>query len=114
MRMQGSMGVLVAMLMVGGVRAAAAEDRPIEQLPNDVVHWSMLWVEVPKAMMTVGVEHGPLAALTWGPIKGTAAVVESTTKELWKTLKRDEDHPRKGRALAREGDPKGPIFRYEF
>jgi len=90
--------------------AAFAESRPIEQLPGDVVRWSTLWVAIPKSMVEVGQEDGPLAALTWGPVKGTAALVESTAKEVWDTVKPDHTPGHRPNSP----HPKGLIFRYEF
>lgn len=96
--------------LLGWSPSAFAASRPIEQLPEDIARWSTLWVAVPKSVVEVGRVHGPLAALTWGPAKGLAALVESTTNEVWNTVKPDEkpsDRPR-------SQHPKGLIFRYEF
>jgi len=107
-------GLVVAMVVMGLLMSAgasvSAESKPIEQLPKDVVRWSTLWVNVPKEMVEVGQEYGPLAALTWGPTKGTAVMIESTTEELWKAMKPDK---RSRRRLEGDGT-KGLIFRYEF
>jgi len=96
--------------MLAGVLSAFAASRPIEQLPKDLARWSTLWAAIPKSMAKVGQDDGPLAALTWGPVKGTVVLVESTTKEVWNTVKPDQ---RPGHRL-RSQHPKGLIFRYEF
>jgi len=110
MRRVWTVGSLLMVAVIGLVPSAFAERRPIKQLPVDVVRWSTLWVNVPKEMVEVGQEYGPLAALTWGPTKGTAVMIESTTEELWKAMKPDK---RSRRRLEGDGT-KGLIFRYEF
>ena len=65
----------------------------------------------PQQMLEVGRDEGPLAALTWGPTKGTVKLIESTTKELWDVAKPDKERP--GRRPGGDG-PKGLIIRYEF
>ena len=101
---------LAISLMLGGVSAVWAESRPIKQLPGDVVRWSMVWTHIPEDMATVGYEDGPLAAVTWGPMKGTASMVHATTDELWSVLKPDTGHARPRRA----DDLHGVIVRYTF
>lgn len=83
-----------------------AATKPIGQLPKDVVRWSTIWVEIPKQMVNVGKEQGPLAALTWGPVKGTVSFVQSAVKEAWETAKADDRPKNKG--------SNGSIFRYVF
>lgn len=107
-RMAGVTGLLAGLLLAGGLRVAA-EVRPIEQLPKDVVRWSMLWVEIPQEMAKAGQAYGPLAALTVGPAMGTANILDSTAKELWAAAKGDKRPGRQHR-----GNPNGPLFQYEF
>lgn len=87
-----------------------AEERPFKQLPHDLLRWSLAWVAIPQQMVEVGRAYGPLAALTWGPAKGTAVLVDTTTKELWSAAKQD-DRPRR---RSREDYAKGVMFRYAF
>ncbi len=105
---------MVAVIMATGFMSggpfALAASRPITQLPEDVVRVSTSWVVIPKDMVEVGREHGPLAALTWGPAKGMTTLVQSTASEIWDTVKPDKKRSR----LASHGRPKGVIFRYEF
>lgn len=96
--------------IVGGLPSVFAASKPLEKLPVDLMRWSTLWVAIPKSMAEVGQDDGPLAALTWGPVKGTAVLVESTTKEVWNTVKPDQ---RPGHRPSSQ-HPKGLIFRYEF
>ena len=102
--------ITMVALFIGGDRYAFAASRPIQQLPADMVRWSMVWTVVPEQVYSVGREHGPLAALTWGPVKGTAKLIQSTVKEAWGTVKSDKNRVR----YARSNRPKGVIFRYEF
>lgn len=102
------MGVLVGVLC--GTATAMAKSRPIQQLPGDVVRWSTLWVAVPEEMVAVGHDEGPLAALTWGPAKGTAVLVQQTGQEVWDIMKPDENPVHRSRA----SNPQGVILRYEF
>ena len=107
----GICGMMIAITCwLVGTAAASAEQRPIKQLPQDVVRWSTMWWAIPKEMVEVGQEHGPLAAMIWGPTKGTAVMMSSTSKELIGAMKDDQrpDH------RAPSGAPKGPIFQYEF
>lgn len=87
----------------------AAVNRPLKKLPADLFRWSLVWVEVPKRMYEVGQDHGPLAAMTWGPTKGTMTMVGATGKELWGAVQ-TEKHP----AHKPRKQPNGPLFRYEF
>ena len=108
-RMQWVAGMCVASVLAAPF--AQAESRPIKQLPKDLVRWSTLWMAIPEQMMDVGMEYGPLAAVTWGPAKGTADMVERTTRDLWEASK-PEPHPVV--AHRNESRPKGPVFRYTF
>ena len=107
---------VVAVIMVTGFMSgeplAFAASRPIKQLPEDVVRMSMSWLVIPRDMIEVGREHGPLAALTWGPAKGITTLVRSTASKIWDTVKPDKNKKRS--RLASRGRPKGAIFRYEF
>ena len=108
-----SRAVLVGLMIIGvggWVPSALAESRPLKQLPTDVVKWSTMWVEVPRQMVEVGKDEGPLAALTWGPAKGTAMMIQSTTKELWDAVKPDQ----RPRHQSGTSQPVGAILRYEF
>ncbi len=102
------MGVLVGVLC--GTTTAMAKSRPIQQLPSDVVRWSTLWVAVPEQMIAVGRDDGPLAALTWGPAKGTVALVQHTGRAVWDVVEPDENPVHRARA----NTPQGVILRYEF
>ena len=101
--------IMATGLMSGGPLALAAS-RPITQLPEDVVRMSTSWMVIPKDMVEVGREHGPLAALTWGPAKGMTTFVRSTASGIWDTVKLDKTRSRP----ASRGRPNGAIFRYEF
>ncbi len=110
MRRVGMAASVVLSGMMIGPPLVFAESRPLEQLPKDLLRWSTLWMDIPKQMYEVGQEDGPLAALTWGPTKGTAVMVQSTTKELWDVVKPDQrPHQRQG-----QDHSKGLIVRYEF
>ena len=105
--MVGMVGVWLA-----ATASASAEGRPIRQLPSDMARWSMSWTEVPKQMVDVGEEYGPVAAVTWGPVQGVASMLTSTTKELWDIMKTDKQTRRSAYA------PRYPtgtaLVRYEF
>ena len=90
--------------------AAAAESKPLGQLPKDVLRWATMWTAIPQEMYAVGQEQGPLAAMTWGPAKGTAVFVDATARELLRTAKSDK---RPGHQTPNQR-PAGPILRYEF
>ena len=107
--------VLAGAVVVAGVcglmtASQAAQGKPIQELPGDLVKWSTLWVEVPRQMYGVGQDAGPLAAMTWGPVKGTAMFVNVTTKALWDAAQSEK---RQGHRPT-SGQPEGPILRYEF
>ncbi len=111
-------GVLMLVLATGfmsGESLAFAASRPIEQLPEDVVRVSTSWMVIPKDMVEVGREHGPLAALTWGPAKGMSTFVRSTVSEIWDTVKPDKKRSRLASRGRSQGErPHGMLFRYEF
>lgn len=95
-----------------GIPFAWAEGRPMKQLPADLVQWSTLWMEVPRQMVEVGKDDGPVAAVTWGPAQGAAMMIQSTTKKLWDAIKPDQ---RPGSGFDSDDDETtGLIFRYEF
>jgi len=110
---------VVASLVIGlvgnpaiSLGADGVEHRPLRQLPEDVVHWSTVWLQIPEQMMEVGRTDGPVAAFAWGPAKGAAVMVESTVKELWEAAKSEK---RRGRRRSpRPGEPRGLVLRYEF
>ncbi len=105
--------VIMSTGFMGGEPLALAASRSIKHLPEDVVRMSTSWMVIPKDMVEVGREHGPLAALTWGPAKGMTTFVRSTASEIWNTVKPDKTDKTRSR-LASRGRPKGAIFRYEF
>lgn len=100
-------GMAVALGMHG--MALAAESKPIEQLPGDVARWSTTWAEIPKQMFQVSRDEGPLSGVTWGPAKGTALMIRSTTDAVWEMLKPEQPPVHQGRDRA-----PGVILRYEF
>ena len=104
---------LVMASWLGGMSFLFAESRPLKQLPGDLVRWSTIWKDIPQQMYEVGQESGPVAAVLWGPTKGTAVMVQSTTKELWSVMKPDQrqDHDSYD---VEEDSPTGLILRYEF
>ena len=89
----------------------AAQHKSIRQLPDDVVRWSTAWLIIPEQMYEVAKTDGPIAALTWGPAKGTAVMVHSTVKGLWEAAKPDS---RPVRRAQRPNEPRGVMLRYEF
>lgn len=101
------LGCLLLILLAP--RVALAKSKPIEQLPKDLLRWSFCWTAIPQQMAEVSRDDGALAGMTWGPTKGTAVMVESTTRELWDAAKPD------GRpAGRRKSDVRGVLFRYDF
>jgi len=103
-------GVIVLAMFVSRGDQVFADARPIQQLPADVMRWSTLWIAIPGSMAQVAQEHGPLAAVTWGPAKGTMAFVQSTAKEVWDPARLDKDS---GRRFEDER-PNEIAFRYTF
>ncbi len=97
---------IVLALFVGGEPFAFAESKAIRQLPMDVARWSTLWLAVPKEMIEVDRKHGPLAAMTWGPVKGATSFVRASVAEVWETVKVDRQSERE--------QPAGAILFYEF
>ncbi len=102
-------GLLAVSVMCTGI-AMCAESKPLRELPTDLMRWSTLWTAIPRQMYEVGQEDGPLAAVTWGPTKGTAQVIQQTTEELWNAAKPDH---RPGHESTVKGS-NGVLLRYEF
>ncbi len=92
---------------------AFAESRPIAELPKDVERCSIAFAEVPHQMNEVDLDHGHLAAITWGPAKGAAVIVGSAAEVVWHATQPDR---RPGHSNPREedSDSSGAILRYEF
>jgi len=109
-RMLVVMGLMYSWVGGWGMGSAYAESRPLKQLPSDLLRWSTIWTEVPRAIYEVGRRDGPVAAVTWGPTQGTARLIESTTEEVWKAMKPDK----RPRSRAHGKDVKGIVARYEF
>lgn len=101
---------LMLWIWLSGVPVSSAESRSLKELPADVVRWSTLWIAVPQQMYQAGQESGPIAALFLGPTKGTAAMLQSTTKELWSMMKPEQ---RPGDDSARK-HAEGLVVRYQF
>ena len=99
--------LLIGFVATSMTATASADVKPLNELPTDVGRWSTMWIAVPQQMYRVGLEHGPVAAVTWGPAKGAAVMVESTTRELWNAAQPDH---RPGR----QSEDSGVIFRYDF
>lgn len=101
--------MIAGMWLSSGV-SQAAESKPINELPSDLVRWSTMWTEVPKQMYGVGQAEGPVAAMTWGPVRGTVMLVNATTKALWDVAKSDTRRVHH----SRDKNPSEAILRYEF
>ena len=101
------MGMAIALGMVGTV--FAAESKPIEQLPGDVVRWSTTWMEIPNQMVQVSRDEGPVSGLLWGPAKGTALMIRSPTAALWEMVRPEQRAVPPGREQGA-----GALLRYEF
>lgn len=93
--------------MAGAVQAA--ETKPLSELPGDLARWSTLWMDVPRAMYDVGMEEGPVTAVTWGPVKGTVMLVSTATRTL-----REMAQPEQPAAHTSQARRPGVIFQYEF
>ena len=107
--------VLAGAVVVAGVcglmaTGQAAESKPVSELPRDLVRWSTLWMDVPQAIYDVGVEEGPVAAMMWGPVMGTARLVSTTTRTL-REVAQEEQRPAYQSQARR---PAGVILQYEF
>ena len=101
-------GMLAGLIVLPG--SVVAQSRPIKQLPKDLARWSTAWLAIPQEMAEVGLDHGPLAAVTWGPAKGTARMVDTTTLDMWNAVKPE---PHRGGRRADERST-GVFFRYHF
>ena len=108
------MGCVLGVWWTSAAALWAAESRPLKKLPADVLRWSTAWVEIPKQVYEIGQDYGPVAAVTWGPTKGTAMMVGSTTKELWNATKPDKRPAHSPSQYSKHKHPTGPLFRYEF
>ena len=106
-----AVGSVAASLLFCAGAGVRAESRPIKELPDDVARWSTVWGEIPAQMYEVGIDHGPMAALTWGPAKGAVVMVESVGKEVWHAATPEK---RPGHYAPSEKGVSGAIFRYEF
>ena len=105
------MSVMGAGLFLAATTATAfAESRPLEQLPSDAARLSTEWVAVPAQIAETHRYYGPLAAATWGPVKGAAVMARATTADLWQAFRPDRKpgHSRPGAST------RGALFRYEF
>ena len=101
---------MVIGIFFGTPSPSAAEHKSIKELPTDMAHWSTFWRVLPAEMYAAGEEKGPLAALTWGMIKGTGKLVQSSSKGLWDIVKPlpNADLPLKANR------PPGAIISYSF
>ena len=102
------MGALMAMSLMCAP-SVMAEDRPLKQFPADVMRWSTMWAVIPRQMIAVEREQGPLAAVIVGPTNGMAAMVESTGTEVWHAMQ-----PETNPAQRYKNDEGGAVFRYDF
>ncbi len=109
--MNRNLVMMVGAAMTVGMTTAvlAAERKPIDQLPGDVVRWSTTWMEIPKQVAEVSRNEGPLSGVVWGPAKGTALMIRSTTAALWELAQPEQQPVPQGR----DREP-GMIVRYEF
>lgn len=106
----GVVAAMAALMNALAVLPVFAESRPIEQLPGDVVRWSTVWMAIPTEIAKETREHGPVAGFMWGPAKGTAIMLNSTSREIWKA----STAPDRPSIAPKRSNPKGPIFRYDF
>ena len=101
----------LALSVIGAPRSHAAQHKSIQQLPGDVVRWSTAWRSIPEQMYEVSKTDGPVAGLTWGPVKGAAVMVHSAVTGLWEAAKSDQQPDRRAQ---HPHESRGVLLRYEF
>lgn len=69
----------VAVIMVGGSFSAKADDawimRPMEKLGRGITNTAFCFLEIPMAWTTVAEEHGNLAGITYGTLRGVCYTI---------------------------------------
>lgn len=98
--MQGLVG---AMLFLAGMRTAAAAERPLEELPRDILGLAFMWTEPLKQVVKHSRRHDPVSGLWMGLVNGSVKSVERTARIFLP----------EGAATPPEPEP-GKILRYTF
>lgn len=93
--------VVAAMVMAGGASAMGAEDKPIEQLPQDVLELAFAWTEPIKQVAKRSRQFDPVSGLWIGLVDGSVKSVERTAQFLLEDRSSTSHEP-------------GKIFRYSF
>jgi hypothetical protein len=96
-------GMVVATLFLAGLRTAAAAERPLEELPRDVLGLAFMWTEPLKQVAEHSRRHDPVSGLWMGLVDGSVKSVERTARIFLP----------EGAATAPEPEP-GKILRYTF
>lgn len=87
--------ILVGVLLVLGVQAVEARERPIEQLPADVRELASAWAEPMKQVARETRRFDPISGLWFGMLEGSVRSIERTADFLFSALSKDNerDHP---------------------
>ncbi len=99
--------VIALSVMMSDASVASADNRPVEQLPADIVRWSTLWTLVPEQMAESHLAQGPVAGVTIGVARGVAKLVCVTGEEVWHIARTD-------RRPGHRHEPGALLLRYEF
>jgi hypothetical protein len=95
--------IVAAIMVLAGRMAAAAEDKPIQDLPKDVQGIAMAWVEPFRSVAEQSRRFDPVSGLWIGLLAGSVKSVERTAEILLR-----------GRESSNPARDAGKIFRYRF
>lgn len=65
----------VAALAAISLAQVGFAEQPLKQLPEDAVSFSLAWVALPQSMVEMTKDHGPVAGVSWGVLKGSSEAV---------------------------------------
>lgn len=98
----------IAWLLAG--HSAVAENRPIEKLPADAGQTMLRLAVVPREIAATGAEHGLIAALTLGSVKGAGRLLRSTLQTVEHSVIPVGQNDRYFQTNRQPGE----LFRYSF
>ena len=88
--------ILAGALLMLGVQAAEARERPIQQLPRDVQELASAWAEPVKQVAHETRRFDPVSGLWFGLLEGSVRSVERTADFLFSALSKDSQRDKPG------------------
>lgn len=104
------LGLLINWAITGFAENVPVAGKSVTEIPSDIGRWMTTWKVLPETVKQVAENHGPVAAVFYGPAKGALKFARNSSEEAWDAVAVDQDE----RAKGSHGHSEGLVLRYQF